>query len=166
MPYTDTIDTFRQLVSAGVNNVTKIKALFVPDDPGQGGPPNVGLTTGGPQFNTQDMIGSLFTALFTSFPNLVLRYPTAVRPADGNTVVVEAVLTTGAHVADWAPNGGGSPPISNIHHAGRSSVDLPVCAVFLFYPASSKIQNLALYFDRWRLAQDLWDKTNPPQIDK
>jgi hypothetical protein len=30
----------------------------------------------------------------------------------------------------------------------------------------TKIMNLALYFDRWKTGQDLWDKNNPPHIDK
>jgi len=32
--------------------------------------------------------------------------------------------------------------------------------------ASNLISNLALYFDRWKLAQDKWDKTHPQHIDK
>jgi hypothetical protein len=51
MSYTGIIDNFRQLVSAGANNVAVIQALFVGD--AAPGPPNVGLTTGGPQFTNQ-----------------------------------------------------------------------------------------------------------------
>ena len=56
-----------------------IKNLFVMDS--QGSPyPNVGLTTGGPQFQFQKGIDILFTALFASFPNLVFRYANTLRP--------------------------------------------------------------------------------------
>jgi hypothetical protein len=168
MSYLDTIENFRQLVSAGVNNVANIQALFVPDDPTLGGPPNVGLTTGGPQFTAQGGIYSLFTGLYQSFPHLVLRYPTGRRPEDGNTVAVEALLTTGVQNQQWAPPGAAaSPPISHIVPSGAKggSVDLPLCAVFLFYPGTGLIQNLALYFDRWQMAKDLWDGSHPGHLE-
>lgn len=168
MSYLDVIENFRQLVSAGINNVVNIQGLFVPDDPTQGGPPNVGLTTGGPQFTGQAGIYSLFTGLYQSFPHLVLTYPTGRRPEDGNTVAVEAYLTTGVQNRKWNPPGANpSAPISDIEPSGAKagSVNLPLCAVFLFYPGTGLIQNLALYFDRWQMAKDLWDGARPPHLE-
>jgi hypothetical protein len=113
---------------------------------------------------------SLFTALSQSFPGLSLTYPNPERPADGGTVAVEAVLNTGPQNADWQPQGAGhSPPISSIGHAPHAkphgSVNLPVCAVFRFDGGGGGIQNLAMYFDRWRLAKDLWDVAHPANLD-
>src|SRR5262249_10364269 len=140
--------------------------LFVPDNPAPPGPPNVGLTTGGPQFTGQGPIGNLFTGLFASFPNLMFTYPNVLRPADGNVVAVEAFLTTGVLHARWcAPHVPHSRPLSDVVPApGRNSVNLPLCAVFTFDRSSYLIQNLALYFDRWRMAMDLWDGANPPHL--
>lgn len=166
MSYTAIIDNFRQLVSAGANNVAAIQALFVGD--AAPGPPNVGLTTGGPQFTNQKNIGYLFAALHDSFPNLVLQYPSNLRLAAGDTVAVEAVLDTGAHVQRWQPqNAPASPPISLIDPVGRRSQTLPVCAVFKFVTVGGNdlIKNLALYFDRWQMAKDLWDGANPPHVE-
>jgi hypothetical protein len=180
--YVQQIELFRQLVSAGgaAVNVGVIVNLFVPDAPSPPGPASVGLTLGaaspvptpvGPWFYGQygpKSITSVFTALNQSFPDLVLTYPNAKRLEDGSTVAVEASLDTGKQNADWHPVGAGaSPPISNIVHAPHAkpngSLHLPVCAVFTFdpTPGSILIQNLALYFDRYRMAKDLWDGNHP-----
>jgi hypothetical protein len=174
--YLQKIEDFRQLVSAGGANVNvgAIVDLFVPDAPSPPGPATVGLTLGaaspptGPWFSGRTPITNLFTALNRSFPGLVLTYPNQKRPADGNTVAVEASLDTGAQNADWHPVGAPrSPPISTIAHAPHAkphgSHNLPVCAIFTFdpTPGSDLIQNLALYFDRYRMAKDLWDGANP-----
>ncbi len=177
MSYLDTIETFRQLVSAGAAgndvNVGAIVDLFVSD---AAGPATVGLTLGtaslGPWFSGKtgpNSITSLFTALNQSFPNLALTYPNNERPADGDTVVVEALLNTGPQGAQWGPQGAAaSPPISPIHPAPvgkpNGSQNLPVCAVFRF-GAGGGIRILSLYFDRWRLAQDLWDGMHPPNLE-
>jgi hypothetical protein len=170
MTYVTMVETFRKLVNIKPLNaaaIANIQALFVPDVPAPPGPPNVGLTTGGPQFNSQAGIHSLFAGLSASFPNLVLAYPNTLRPEDGNVVAVEAILTTGAQAAPWAPPGANpSPPLSVIQPApfpGQPSI-LPLCAVFTFDRSSGNIQNLALYFDRWKLAMDLWDGAHPPSF--
>jgi hypothetical protein len=161
MTHETAVQTFRQTVNAHI--VAPVQALFVQDTAGPPPYPNVGITTGiGPQFTFQHGIGVLFTALFTSFPHLALSYVNTVRPVDGNTIAVEALLTTGPHHALWAPQGAPvSPPISLIEPKGHGSTNLPVCAVFLFDGGSDLIKNLGLYFDRWKLAMDLWDRAHP-----
>ena len=73
MTHLTAVDTFRTTVNAHI--VAPVQGLFVPDNTGSPPYPNVGLTTGvGPQFKYQNGIGILFTALFASFPNLVLSY--------------------------------------------------------------------------------------------
>jgi hypothetical protein len=145
-------------------NVTVMQSLFVQDSP-PGNPiyPNIGLTTGGPQFKGQRAIGVLFQQLFTSFPNIVFAPANGLQLTDGNTTAIEATLSTGNQVARWLPGGHASAPLSPIVPDGKhSSQYLPVCAVFTFDNSNGLIQNLALYFDRWRLAKDLWDGANPP----
>ena len=157
------MDKFFQIVSDGTHNVAGIQNLFVLDS--KGSPyPNVGLTTGGPQFQFQKGIAILFTALFASFPDLVFSRANALQPTDGNTIAVEAILDTGPHAAKWAPKGAPiSPPIQLIDPKGGGS-NLPVCAVFTFDGGSNSIKNLGLYFDRWKLAMDLWDRSNPSHL--
>jgi hypothetical protein len=164
MTHLTAVETFRQLVNA--HNVAPVQGLFVQDIAGPPPYPNVGLTTGvGPQFKFQNGIGILFTALFASFPNLVFSYVNTLRPVDGDTIAVEALLTTGAHEVQWAPQGAPvSPPLSLIEPKGHGSTDLPVCAVFLFDHGSDLIKNLGLYFDRWKLAMDLWDRAHPSHL--
>lgn len=146
------------------HNVPFMQSLFVQDTP-PGNPifPNIGLTTGGPQFTGQKAIGILFQHLFTSFPNVVFAPVNALHLTDGNTTGIEATLSTGNQVAKWSPGGHASAPLSPIVPDGKhSSQYLPVCAVFTFDHNSGLIQNLALYFDRYKLAKDLWDGANPP----
>jgi hypothetical protein len=147
-------------------NVAFMQSLFVPDTP-PGNPlyPNIGLTTGGPQFTGQHAIGVLFQQLFTSFPNLVFAPANALQLTDGNTIGIESTLSTGVQMAPWLPAGKPSPPLSPIvPDKKRHSDYLPVCAIFTFDPNSGLIQNLGLYFDRWKLATDLWDGKHPAHI--
>jgi hypothetical protein len=146
------------------HNVPVMQSLFVQDTP-PGNPiyPNIGLTTGGPQFTGQRHIGVLFQQLFASFPDIVFAPANGLQLTDGNTTAIEATLSTGNQIARWLPGGHASAPLSPIVPDGRhSSQYLPVCAVFTFDTGSGLIQNLALYFDRWKLAKDLWDGANPP----
>jgi hypothetical protein len=147
-------------------NIAVMQSLFVQDNP-PGNPiyPNIGLTTGGPQFTGQQAIHTLFHQLFTSFPDIVFAPANGLQLTDGNTIAIEATLSTGVQVAQWFQDKLASPPLSPIvpdkkHHSDY----LPVCAVFTFDKNSGLIQNLALYFDRWKLAKDLWDGANPKQI--
>ena len=147
-------------------NIAVMQSLFVQDNP-QANPifPNIGLTTGGPQFTGQQAIHTLFQQLFTSFPNIVFAPANGLQLTDGNTIAIEATLSTGVQVAQWFQGKLASPPLSPIvpdkkHHSDY----LPVCAVFTFENSSGLIQNLGLYFDRWKLAKDLWDGATPKQI--
>jgi hypothetical protein len=148
------------------HDIPFMQSLFVQDTP-QGNPmfPNIGLTTGGPQFTGQRAIGILFQELFTSFPDLVFAPANGLRLTDGNTIGIEATLSTGIQVAAWSPGGNASHPLSPIVPDKKHRSDyLPVCAIFTF-GGNCLIQNLGLYFDRWKLAIDLWDGSNPPHLD-
>ena len=162
------MDAFFTTVSTPPRNVATVQGFFVGNIAGPPNYPNVGLTTGGPQFTFQNGIGILFTALFDAFPDMVLSYangPLAPRPTAGQTIAVEAVLDTGEHQKKWKPKGTAiSPPIGLINPAGGAST-LPLCAVFTFDGTPQcLIKNLSLYFDRWKMAMDLWDRANPPHL--
>lgn len=185
MTYTQTLATFFQVVSpAGSTpvsqNVGVMQGLFVQNTPAANPIyPNVGLTTGGPQFTGQPAIHVLFTHLFHCFPDMVFAPANALQLTDGNTIAVEATLSTGKQPMGrpWAPGGNASPPISPVVPDGNhQSQNLAVCAVFTFDPTGSLIQNLALYFDRWKMAvgtpassgkpaiPGLWDHANPAHL--
>src|SRR5215475_12900349 len=84
------------------HDVAFMQGLFVQDSP-PGNPiyPNIGLTTGGPQFTGQRAIGILFQQLFTSFPDVVFAPANGLHLTDGNTIGVEATLSTGIQVEKW-----------------------------------------------------------------
>jgi hypothetical protein len=111
----------------------------------------------------------MFTTLNNTFYNWAFD-PTQKPPlqlTNGSMIAVEATLTTGHVVNNWYPNTvAATPPLSAIPATPGKGTNLPVCAVFTMDPGSTKIMNLALYFDRWKLGQDLWDKKHPPHIDK
>jgi len=169
MSQAQTLATFFQILGpAGPLNwhdPIALRNLFTQNSGPPGNPtfPNVGLTTGqGPQFNGRAKILTLFQHLFTCFPQVSLTPINALRPIDGNTTVVETTLGTGPQAASWAPGGNPSAPLSNVVPNNANRVNLPVCAVFTFN--GDPIQNLALYFDRYSLANGLWDKVHPPHL--
>lgn len=180
----DTVISFFGLVGKhGSQNITEILKLFV-SDTDAAGPPNIGLTTGnpktsGPQFTKVAGITDLFATLQNSFSKYALDTAPDPNPNNaqlmtgGNMISAEAMLTTGIWKYHWAPTTvKPSPPLSLIDGTdegggGGKPTAVPVCAVFTMDdPGSYKIINLALYFDRWALAGNMWDQNNPPHIDK
>jgi hypothetical protein len=110
---------------------------------------------------------SCLRTFFYCFPDVVLAPANGLQLTDGDTIAIEATLSTGLQTAghQWVPGGHPSPPISLIVPDGNhQSQYLPVCAVFTFDDNSGLIQNLAFYFDRWKMAMDLWDGAHPPHL--
>jgi len=170
MAIADTINSFFGLVqTGGSQDIPSIQALFVSDSAGPPPVPNIGLTTGGPQFKYQSGIADLFNTLDKTFSSWVFD-PASNPPlqmTSGSRVAVEATLTLGSVMNTWAPTTvPATPPLSVIEPAQGNGSKLPVCAVFTMDPNTTRIMNLALYFDRWKLGQDLWDKAHPAHIDK
>jgi len=172
-----TVKNFFGLVgTGGSQNIPSILLLFVPDLPSPPGPPNIGLTTGNPttagtQFLGQAGVDDLFTTLNNTFSQYAIDPdPNPTTPQlliGGNMIAVEAMLTVGRVMKSWHPGTvRPSPPMSIIKPAAGPVTQLPMCTVFTMDPASYLIINLAFYFDRWKLAQDKWDKNNPSHIDK
>jgi hypothetical protein len=163
-------DFFALVQTGGTQNTPNIEALFVGDNAGPPPVPNIGLTQGGPQFKFKAGLDDLFNSLNDTFTNWALD-PLQSPPlelANGNMRAVEAKLTLNSVKNQWSPDAGATPPLSRIPATPNKTTTLPLCAVFTMdsNAPNAKIRNLALYFDRWKLGQDLWDKTNPPHIDK
>jgi hypothetical protein len=81
---------------------------------------------------------------------------------DGNTIAVE-VDVTGTQEAEWFQDNFKSHPLSQIDEATIASLtsnnrmDIPACMVFTF-DAQYKIQQLAIYMDRYKMMDDLSPK--------
>jgi hypothetical protein len=170
MAIADTVNSFFTLVeTGGSQDIPSILKLFVDDNPQPPGPPNVGLTSRGPHFQGQTKIDDLFTTLNNTFGKWAFD-PAANPPVqltNGNMIAVEMTVNAKDVKNSWYPNTvDPTPPLSKIPQTHNTKTSLPVCAVFTMDPQSTKIINLALYFDRWKLGQDLWDKAHPPHIDK
>jgi hypothetical protein len=134
--------------------------------------PAVGITDHGPQFINVAGITLLFSSLFDSFPNIVLQAanianappnyppflfsPSAAPPYAYTppTIGLQTTLVTGPLKKPWFPNAGDphhSPPLSPIAgNLGAPGVTIPACCIFTFN-ANSKIMQLAVYMDRYRL---------------
>jgi len=125
--------------------------------------PTVGLTNRqGPMFVGRAAIQTLFGQLFKSFQNMVWT-ATALRLKEGNVIGIELDVT-GRHDREWFQGDPfGSPPFSQIqqgnidpHPGNRRTMNIPAFAVFTFDgSANCLVQNLALYFDRYKLMDQL-----------
>jgi hypothetical protein len=166
-----TVSDFFTLVQSGGTQVTAdIESLFVNDNAGPPKVPNIGLTTGGPHFFYKAGLDDLFGSLKSTFTSWALN-PNQNPPLEltnGVMTAVEATLKLGSVKKKWNPKAGATSPLSKIPATPGKSSTLPLCAVFTMdsKAANAKIRNLALYFDRWKLGQDLWDKKKPKRIDK
>lgn len=116
----------------------------------------------GPQFPNPDAIKIAFNQIVTSFPHATFvpfpqSPPGPVYCSSGNTIIVQAQLSTGKHLKPWFPFGSDpySKPLSDIEPDKTQFAFVPACAVFTFDNAQ-KILNLAIYMDRWQMAVDLW----------
>ena len=178
MSNTDTITSFFSVFTPPANtnpnylNLTYLMSLFF-QPMGSTTAPNVGIASaaGSPQFTGAVAVRQLFNRLFMSFPNIVYG-PVTGTPycyssldngvtIEGNTITVQTLLTTGVMAERWFPasHKAYSKPLSDIDldpKAAANSQNRPACAVFSFDPTSNRISNLAIYFDRWQMAVDLW----------
>ena len=117
----------------------------------------------GPQFQGRDAIKALLKQIIKSFPHATLQPvptpATAVYCSSGNTIMVQASLSTGKHQRQWFSfdDSNYSKPLSDIEPDKNQSAFVPACAVFTFTnDGSFNISNLAIYMDRWQMAADLW----------
>jgi len=118
----------------------------------------VGITNYGPQFAGFAEIQKLFRQLFFAFPDLhFAEQPSNERLfSTDKTMIATQVILAGSHQGVWFAKGTPyySPPLSNIVPDASRMMNLDACAVFTFDDAHKIIQ-LAIYFDRYLMAQQL-----------
>jgi hypothetical protein len=159
----DFLDAINKPNDAGwhhYHDVNYLMTLFCNDN---GNYPFVGITVRGPQFPNRASIQKLFTQLLTkSFPDMAWTPANALRMTDGNTIAVE-VDVTGTQEAEWFQDNFKSHPLSQIDEAtianlpSNNKMDIPACMVFTF-DGQYKIQQLAIYMDRYKMMDDLSPK--------
>jgi hypothetical protein len=121
--------------------------------------PSVGLIDhNGPQFLGAQEVKGLFRQLFNTFPDFRLTplvWASRYYSPDGKGIVIQAQLF-GTFQSNWfqRPSPHYSPPLSDLAPGRNRSTDLPACAVFSF-DDDGRIVNLAIYFDRDRMAREL-----------
>jgi hypothetical protein len=141
------------------HDVDYLLTLFCEDN---GDYPFVGITLRGPQFPHRENIKILFTQLLvTTFPDMAWTLANLLRMKDGNTIAVEVDVTATQRAAWFQDDRFKSPPLSQIDPSTVSSLgpnhnkmDLPACMVFTF-DGHYKIQQLAIYIDRFRIMDQL-----------
>ena len=133
-----------------LTSLNEVMATFAPNA-------RVGITHYGPQFVGFGEVQRLFRQLFFSFPDLTFtEQPNNKRlfSADETTIGTQVILA-GSHKGVWFAKGTPyySPPLSNIAPDATRMMHLDACAVFIF--DNKKIYQLAIYFDRYLMAQHL-----------
>jgi hypothetical protein len=141
-----------------------------------GSVPACGITDHGPQFIGEAAVRKLFQTIFTAFPDF--RSTPEVAPGvpskrmyshDHTMITIQTTITGTQHglwfqdkVGPSGHPGHYSPPISDIQPDGTHKMDLPVANVMTF-DASGKIVQLSMYFDRYRMKNQLFTGVTPPQ---
>ena len=133
--------------------------VFCAGDP-QNKIPCVGITDHGPQFTGVQQVSTLFSQLFTTFPDMALLpltgAPRLYSPEDyrPRTIGLQTTLT-GTHLDRWFTHGRHySPPLSDIHPDGLHLMSIPACAVFSF-DDDGMLMHMAIYLDRYRMMRQL-----------
>jgi hypothetical protein len=157
----DFLDTINNAAGANYHDVNHLMTLFCNDN---GNLPFVGITQRGPQFTNRPAIQKLFTQLLTiSFPDMAWTPANPLRMTDGNTIAIE-VDVTGTQQAEWFQDNFKSHPLSQIDDATIANLPafnkmdkIPACMVFTF-DGNFKVQQLAIYIDRYKMMDDLSPK--------
>jgi len=144
-------------------NLNDLMTLFCPDNADRT-LPWIGISKYGPQFQGTSAVRNLFRQLFVTFPDGALAevdpthrfyYPRGVA-AVAITGIATPTALSGTQTALWFQTPPYySPPISNITPDGKHSMSVDACAVVAFDPNSHKITQLALYFDRYSMSEQL-----------
>ena len=158
------LDTINKPNDAGwqhYHDVDYLLTLFCDDNANL---PYVGITLRGPQFPHRANIRTLFIQLLnTTFPDMAWKPANDLRMTDGSTIAVE-VDVTGTQKAEWFQDKFRSLPLSQIEEdtirrlAPKYNImDIPACMVFTF-DKDYRIQQLAIYMDRYRMMDQLAPK--------
>lgn len=158
----DFLDTINNASGQHYHDVDYLLTLFCDD---KGDYPFVGITLRGPQFPHRANIQTLFIQLLnTTFPDMAWKPANDLRMTDGNTIAVE-VDVTGTQKFEWFQDKKfRSLPLSQIEEdtvrrlaPKYNQMDIPACMVFTF-DDDHKIQQLAIYMDRYRMMDQLAPK--------
>jgi hypothetical protein len=148
-----------------------------PNPPYPWGPiPACGITDHGPQFIGEAAVRKLFQTLFTAFPDfrstpeVAFKLPSKRMYSKDQTMITIQTTITGTQHGLWFQDKVGtgklpgyySPPISDIQPDGTHQMDLPVANVMTF-DDKGKIVQLSMYFDRYRMKNQLFTGVTPPQ---
>jgi hypothetical protein len=150
------------LVELNVQNVEGVVALFCADSSSGAKPslPYVGLTTEGPSFKGAKEITDLFQSLFTAFPDLKFAPLGVLHSSELPTKIVVQATLNGTHKGVWSPSSTrASSPINNVS-ATNLPFQVPACAIFSF-DDNFKITTLGVYFDRYKIIDDLKIPSKP-----
>jgi hypothetical protein len=158
------LDTINKPNDAGwqhYHDVDYLLTLFCDDN---GNHPYVGITLRGPQFTNLASMRILFTQLLkTTFTDMAWTPANKLRMTDGNTIAVE-VDVTGTQKAEWFQDKFRSLPLSQIEEdtirrlaPNYNKMDIPACMAFTFN-GDYRIQQLAIYMDRYRMMDQLAPK--------
>jgi hypothetical protein len=160
-----TLTTF--LTAVGNQDLTTLMTQFCNDDVSGAYPiPCVAVTdhivVNGPGFFGTKKITKLFKRLFAAFPDVTLTPLTPANPlfltsADNATIGLQTTLK-GTQQDWWFPPGDSdkfySKPLSDIPPNGVA-VSIPATCVFTFNSATNKINQLAVYMDRYKFIKIL-----------
>jgi hypothetical protein len=164
----DTLNTFLDTINKpndGIwqhyHDVDYLLTLFCDDNEKY---PFVGITLRGPQFPHRANIRILFTQLLkTTFPDMAWKPANDLRMTDGDTIAVE-VDVTATQTVEWFQDKFRSLPLSQIEEdtirrlaPKFNTMDIPACMVFTF-DGNYRIQQLAIYMDRYRMMDQLAPK--------
>jgi len=154
-PEDNTTDNFLAYFNTqDTNNL--MNKVFCPDNAPLG-IPSVGLTDEGPQFVGAAEVQGLFQQLFVSFPDITLTqlYERLYSKVGPTRIAFQARIRA-RQDQPWFQKGDPhfSPPISDIVPDKVHLTHLPAC-VILTFDANSLVTNWTIYFDRYRMAQQL-----------
>jgi hypothetical protein len=143
------------------HDVDYLLTLFCDDG---GDYPFVGITQRGPQFKYHADIKKLFKQLLeTTFPDMAWMPASPLQMTDGNTIAIE-VDVTGTQKSEWFQDKFRSLPLSQIDEETirklapkYNSMKIPACMVFTL-DGHHKIQQLAIYMDRYKMMDELAPK--------
>jgi hypothetical protein len=159
--FLDTINKPNDATWHHYHDVAHLLALFCDD---HGDLPFVGITQRGPQFPHRNSIEKLFIQLLnTTFPDMAWKPANPLRMTDGDNIAIEVDVIATQH-ATWFQDKFRSLPLSQIEEdtirrlaPKHNTMDIPACMVFTF-DSDYKIQQLAIYMDRYKMMDQLAPK--------
>jgi hypothetical protein len=169
------LTNFLATINSANPKIAKILSYFSTDNMAKG-IPFIGITQNGPQFKYQtgypNSIDVLFGQFYSSFPNMQWKQSAANNTIEsGNNIAVEMTMSGQQNLA-WFQAVNYSDPLSQINQAtidnlgAYNQVSVPACSVYTF-DSSHKIQQIAIYMDRYSIMDQLapkgWKQALLPQ---